>query len=232
MSSVIFRQLFDPTSSTYSYILGTSLTREAIIIDPVREYIDRDLTFLGELDLRLKYIIDTHIHADHITASGLLREKTWAQIIMGKGAASAGPDRLVEHNETFEIAGLTVRALATPGHTSGCTSFYIDGKLFTGDTLLIRKTGRTDFQGGSAESLYHSIRHILYTFDDDTPVYPWHDYTGRMMSTIGEEKKYNARINALTTFEEAIATLWALRLDTPKYIATALPANQRLGLDK
>lgn len=227
----LFRQLFDENTWTYSYIVGDPITRHAVIIDPVREKVDRDLKLLTELGLTLTHILDTHIHADHITGSGVLREHTGALIVMGEGARIAAPDILMKDRDILRVGELSIRSLSTPGHTDGCTSYHIDDMVFTGDTLLIRKTGRTDFQQGSPEKLYHSIREKLYTLSDDTRVYPGHDYTGQMMSTISEEKRYNTRIKADTTLAEVTTTLEALKLDYPKYIDVALPANMRLGLD-
>ena len=230
-SNIIFRQLFDEKTWTYSYIIGDTISREAVIIDPVLDKVDRDLQLLKELDLNLIYILDTHIHADHITGSGKLREKTGAKIVMWQWASIAKPDILVADNAILNIWDITIQSLSTPGHTDGCTSYHIDDMIFTGDTLLIRKTGRTDFQQGSPEKLYHSIKDKIYTLPDDTRVYPGHDYTGQMMSTVWEEKKYNTRIKDNTTLDELTSILEALKLDYPKYIDVALPANMKLGLD-
>ena len=231
-SSLIFRQLFDEKSSTYSYIIGDTGTRQAIIIDPVRDQIDRDIRLLGELWLTLVSILDTHIHADHITGSGLLRERTGAKIAMWVWARIAQPDILLADGELLAIWDIQILTIATPGHTDGCTSYLIWDMLFSGDALLIRKTGRTDFQWGSAERLYESIQHSIYTLPDTTRIYPGHDYTGQTMSTVGEEKKYNTRIKDTTTVTEFIETMQTVRLDYPKYIDIALPANMYLGLDQ
>lgn len=231
-SSIIFRQLFDAESSTYTYIIGDITTRQAIIIDPVRDQIDRDIRLLGELWLTLVSILDTHIHADHITGSGLLRERTGAKIAMGIWARIAQPDILLADGELFAIGTIQIQSIATPWHTDGCTSFLITNMLFTGDTLLIRKTGRTDFQWGSAERLYYSIKNKIFTLPDSTILYPGHDYTGQMMSTVDEEKKYNTRIRSNTTLEEFIETMQAVKLDYPRYIDIALTANIQLGLDQ
>ena len=230
MNTLIFRQLFDEKTWTYTYIIGDNKTREAVIIDPVRDQFERDIRLLNELGLSLKYILDTHIHADHITGSGLLREKTGAKIVLGTWAAIAKPDILLADGETIAIGNTQIKALATPGHTDGCTSYLVGGMIFTGDTLLIRKTGRTDFQQGSPEKLYHSIMDTLYTLPDETLVYPGHDYTGQTVSTIGEEKEYNTRIRANTSLIELKEILENLHLPYPKYIDEALPANMKLGL--
>ncbi|MBX9809611.1 MBL fold metallo-hydrolase [Candidatus Gracilibacteria bacterium] len=230
-TNIIFRQLFDEKTWTYSYIIGDSISRNAVIIDPVLDKVDRDLGLLEELELSLVYILDTHIHADHITGSGILRQKTSAKIAMGNGASIAKPDILLNDNETLSIGDIIIQSLETPGHTNGCTSYLVDDMIFTGDTLLIRKTGRTDFQQGSAEKLYNSIKNKIYTLPDSTIIYPGHDYTGQMMSTVWEEKRYNTRIKENTSLEELKETLDAMKLDYPKYIDVALPANMKLGLD-
>lgn len=160
---MIFRQLFDEKTWTYTYILADSDTHEAIIIDPVRDQVERDMRLITELGLTLRYILDTHIHADHITGSGLLREKTGAQIVMWMGASIAQPDILLTDGEVLHLWNMEIQALATPGHTDGCTSYCVENMVFTGDALLIRKTGRTDFQWGSPEKLYHSIMTQIYT---------------------------------------------------------------------
>ncbi len=230
MNTLTFRQLFDEKTWTYTYILADTTTHEAVIIDPVRDQFERDIRLLTELGLSLKYILDTHIHADHITGSGLLREKTGAKIAMGIWAASAKPDILLDDGDVLAIGNTQIKALSTPGHTDGCTSYLVQNMLFAGDTLLIRKTGRTDFQQGSAEKLYHSIMERLYTLPDETLVYPGHDYTGQTVSTIGEEKQYNTRIRANTSLAELQEILENLHLPYPKYIDEALPANMKLGL--
>lgn len=231
MNSIIFRQLFDEKTWTYTYIVADASSKEAVIIDPVRDQVERDLRFLSELGLTLTYILDTHIHADHITGSGVLREKTGAKIALGEGAAVASPDILLRDGEILKVGNMEVKALSTPGHTDGCTSFLIGDMLFSGDVLFIRKTWRTDFQQGSPEKMYHSIKDKMYTLPDTTKVYPGHDYAGQMMSTIGEEKQYNARIKADTTLEEFTETMNALHLPAPKYLDVALPANLKLGLE-
>lgn len=231
MSHIIFRQLFDEKTWTYTYILGDVQTRQAAIIDPVRDQVERDLRLLSELGLTLTHILDTHIHADHITGSWILREKTGAKIALGEWAKIANPDILLADNEILKIGNLEIQALSTPGHTDGCTSFLVGDMLFSGDVLFIRKTWRTDFQQGSPEKMYHSIMNKMYTLPDATKIYPWHDYVGQMMSTIWEEKKYNTRIQSDTSLEEFTETMNALHLPPPKYLDIALPANLRLGLE-
>ena len=229
-SNIIFRQLFDEKTWTYSYIIGDISSKKAIIIDPVIDKVDRDMKLLQELDLSLTYIFDTHIHADHVTGSGMLRTKTGAKIAMGIWASVAKPDILLKDNDILSIGEIQITTLETPGHTDGCLSFLIDDMVFTGDALLIRKTGRTDFQQGSPEKLFHSIKEKIYTLPESTKIYPGHDYTGQMMSTVVEEKRYNTRIKSDTKVEELEETLHSLKLDYPKYIDIALPANMKLGL--
>lgn len=230
MNHIIFRQLFDEKTWTYTYVIGDGTTREAVIIDPVRDQVERDMRLLSELGLTLTYVLDTHIHADHITGSGILREKTGAKIALGEGARVANPDILLADGEVIKVGDIEVKALSTPGHTDGCTSFLIENMLFTGDVLFVRKTGRTDFQQGSPEKMYHSIMDKMYTLPDTTRVYPGHDYAGHMMSTIGEEKQFNTRIRTETTLEEFSDTMNTLHLPAPKYLDVALPANLRLGI--
>jgi len=228
--SLIFRQLFDEKTWTYTYLLGDSATGEACIIDPVLEKADRDLQLVRELGLRLTHVFDTHIHADHVTGSGLLRERTGALIAMSRAAAIAKPDILLEDGQSVSVGNISVKTILTPGHTDGCASFVVDDMAFTGDALLIRKTGRTDFQGGSAAQLYDSIHEKLYALPDSTRVFPGHDYAGLEMSTIGEEKRYNTRITSRTTQDEFVQAMAELKLEYPKYIDIALPANRKLGM--
>ncbi|MBP6981522.1 MBL fold metallo-hydrolase [Candidatus Gracilibacteria bacterium] len=229
-SNIIFRQLLDEKTWTYSYIIGDLSSKQAVIIDPVSDKVDRDMKLLQELNLSLTYILDTHIHADHVTGSGTLRAKTGAKIAMGIGAHIAKPDILLKDNDVLSIGEIQITTRETPGHTDGCISFLIDDMVFTGDALLIRKTGRTDFQQGSPEKLFHSIKEKIYTLPESTKIYPGHDYTGQIMSTVAEEKQYNTRIKADTKVEELKEILDALKLDYPKYIDIALPANMKLGL--
>ncbi len=229
-TSYIFRQLFDVTTSTYSYIIGDPLSRSALIIDPVYDHIDRDLRILSELDLHLTHIFDTHIHADHVTGSGTLRDRTGAQIVMWAGAHISWVDITLNHGSTLQMGGIEIEALATPGHTDGCTTYKVGTMLFTWDTLLIRKTGRTDFQWWSPEKLYHSIREHIYTLTDETLIYPGHDYQWLTVTTVWEEKNYNIRINMNTSLEIFTDTMNKLDLPYPKYIDMALPANRRLWI--
>ncbi|MEZ4846639.1 MAG: MBL fold metallo-hydrolase [Bdellovibrionota bacterium] len=227
---MIFRQLFDLASSTYTYILADSDGKEGVIIDPVMENVDRDFQILQELGIQLKWILDTHVHADHITAAAALKEKTGAKIGLGAGANVACADRLFQENEEISFGDYQLKVIATPGHTDSCTSYYLKGYcVFTGDTLLIRGCGRTDFQQGSSERLFQNVREKLFTLPDETLVYPAHDYKGRMASSIGEEKQFNPRLKLSNTKEQFIEIMKNLKLDYPKQIDRALPANLKCG---
>ncbi len=229
-TNLIFRQLFDEVTWTYTYIIGDINSKQALIIDPVKEKVDRDLQLISELWLNLTHIFDTHIHADHVTWSWLIREKIWAKIVLWKWASIANPDIIAEDCITMKVGDINIKIIPTPGHTEGCSSFLVEDMLFTGDTLLIRKTGRTDFQQWSAEKMFNSIKNKLYQLPDETKVYPWHDYMWYTMSTIWEEKKYNTRIKEDTTLENFTETMKNLKLDYPKYIEVAIPANMKLGM--
>lgn len=225
---LIFQQLFEKTSSTYTYIIADAKTHEGIIIDPVFDTIERDYALLQELGITLRYILDTHIHADHITGSGSLANRTGALIAMS-AEAGADIDMPLSDGQILQCGGFQIKALATPGHTNDSMCYYIGDKVFTGDTLLIRGNGRTDFQNGSSEQLYDSIINKLYSLPDDTLVYSGHDYNGVTSSTIGMEKKYNKRITQDTTKEQFIHTMSMLRLDLPKKLDVAVPANLKCG---
>ncbi|WP_240451266.1 MBL fold metallo-hydrolase [Wenzhouxiangella sp. XN201] len=227
---MIFRQFFEKESSTYTYLLGDVSSREAILIDGVRETMERDLQFIRELGLELKYLVETHIHADHITSSGLIREKTGAKIVIGSGSALETADRLLEDGEEIAFGEQTLKAIATPGHTDGCTSYYCPPYVFTGDALLIRGCGRVDFQQGSSQKLFHSVREKLFKLPDETLICPCHDYKGRTRSSIGEEKQHNPRLGLDKSFEEFDEIMKNLNLPRPKKIDEAVPANMQSGL--
>ena len=226
-----FRQLFEKESSSYTYLLADSESLESIIIDPVVTTLDRDLLLLEELGLKLLYSLETHIHADHITSSGMLRKKLGCQIVLGKATGVAGADVYVEDGDRLSFGRFSLEALATPGHTLGCTSFYGEGRIFTGDTLLIRGCGRTDFQEGSSESLYHSVREKLFRLPEDTLVYPAHDYQGRTCSSLKEEKQFNIRLRDGISQEKFSRIMGNLNLAPPQHLKVAVPANQKLGLN-
>jgi len=224
---MLFRQLFDQDTWTYTYLLADENTREAMIIDPVDTQIERDIKLIEELGLKLVYGFDTHVHADHITSLGQLRDRLGCQTgVSVHGEVSCATIQLHE-GDSFSFGRYRIRVLETPGHTNGCLSFVCEGMVFTGDSLFIRGCGRTDFQQGSAESLYNSITGKLYELPDETLVYPGHDYRGMTVSTIGEEKRLNPR---LTLGREGfIEFMNALDLPDPKRIHEAVPANLACG---
>lgn len=228
---MIFRQLFDSTSSTFTYLLADADSRQALLIDPVFGQVSRDLALLDELDLTLHLVVDTHAHADHITAAWLLKQKTGCQIASSATIGAQHVDIALSDGQTFGVQGVTLTAMATPGHTDGCMSFVTAdrSKVFTGDTLLIRGCGRSDFQQGSAVTLYHSITQMLFALPDECVVLPAHDYQGRTVSTIAEEKAFNARVGADANETDFVEYMQAMRLPHPKLIDEAVPANLRSG---
>ncbi|MDX2507808.1 MAG: MBL fold metallo-hydrolase [Gammaproteobacteria bacterium] len=224
------RQLFDPQSSTYSYLLWDASTGEAALIDSVKEQVQRDTQIIRELGLDLRYLLETHIHADHITGAGELRKRFNARAMVHKSSDSKCADQLLEEGNSLVLGSENIKVLYTPGHTNTDISFLIDGAVFTGDTLLIRGSGRTDFQSGNASEAYDSITGKLFTLPDSTIVYPGHDYEGRTVSTIGEEKKYNPRLGEGKTREEYIEIMDNMDLPKPKMIDKAVPGNMECGL--
>lgn len=226
------QQLFDEESSTYTYLLIDPETREAILIDPVDKQVDRDLKVCDEAKVKLIYGVNTHAHADHITGTGILKTKVpnFQSVIALSSQAKA--DKHVQHGDQIHFGTRYISVRATPGHTDGCVSYLTDdGKsVFTGDALLIMGCGRTDFQGGSAEKLYESVHSQLFTLPDETIVYPAHDYKGRTSSTIGDEKTKNPRLGGGNTKEEFVEIMHNLKLDQPKMIDIAVPANLRCGV--
>lgn len=224
---MIFRQLFDSESSTYTYLIGDEATRHAVLIDPVFEQAERDLKLVAELDLTLTHVFDTHVHADHVTASGVLRERTKATVVGGVGGARCA-DIHVHHGEEVRVGDLVFRGLATPGHTDDSVSYLLGDRVFTGDALLIRGNGRTDFQNGNARQLYDSLTRVLFALPDSTLVYPGHDYLGRTVTSIAEEKQYNPRV-AGRSEEEFIHIMENLHLPKPRKIDISVPANSACG---
>lgn len=228
-NDTIFFQLFEHESSTFTYIIADKKTKDAAIIDPVIETFERDSKFLNDLGLNLRYILDTHVHADHITAANELRKTTNAKTAVSSGAGVQCVDINLEDGQELLLGDKTIRAIATPGHTDSCMSFYFDGKVFTGDTLLIRGCGRTDFQQGSNEKLFHSVREKLFQLPDDTVVYPAHDYRGFTSSTIALEKQFNPRLKLTNSFDDFKKIMDELKLQYPKKIDVSLPANKMCG---
>lgn len=226
---MIFRQLFDYDTWTYTYLLGDETSREAVLIDSVHEQAERDIRLIQELGLDLKYLMETHVHADHITGVSALRKAfPGAKSIVSKFGGAACADILTDDGDSFHIGEREIRVLATPGHTIGCISLVTEGMVFTGDALFIRGCGRTDFQQGDAGKLYDSITEKLFTLPDRTLVYPGHNYAGHTVSTIGEEKRFNPRL-AGKSREEFVEIMNHLNLPHPKKIAESVPANLKCG---
>ncbi|PNG25667.1 MBL fold metallo-hydrolase [Methylocella silvestris] len=226
---MIFRQLFDHVSGTYTYLLASRPGGEALIIDPVLEKVDRYLQLVDELDVKLVKAVDTHLHADHVTGLGALRDRTHCVTVMGEQTKADVVSMRVAEGDRIDIEGLSLDVLFTPGHTDDSYSFLLEGRVFTGDTLLIRGTGRTDFQNGDPRAQYHSIFDRLLKLPDETLVYPAHDYKGDTVSTIGEERLFNPRLK-VRSVDEYVDLMNNLNLPNPKMMDVAVPANMRVGL--
>ncbi len=224
-------QLFDPATSTYSYLLWDQKTKQAALIDSVKEQVARDINFIKQLGLTLKYTMETHIHADHVTGSGLLRDEFKSQAAVHKNSQSDCADILLSDGDTLTLGDEVIKTIYTPGHTDTDVSFRIDGAVFTGDALLINGCGRTDFQSGDAKTLYHSITDKLFKLDDKTIVYPGHDYNGFTASSIGHEKAFNHRLGNNKSEADFVAIMDSLILDPPARIDVAVPGNLQCGLD-
>ncbi len=228
-SDLIFFQLFESESSTYTYLVGDGLSREAALIDPVIETLERDLQLIKEVGVKLKFTLETHIHADHITGASGIRQRTQAQIGVSRHSGVTCADILLEDGQELSLGAKKIKIFETPGHTNTCVSFLFEGLLFTGDALLIRGTGRTDFQQGSAETLYESIHQKLFQLPEETKIYPGHDYKGQTSSTIGLEKKFNPRLGQGKSKDEFKKIMAELKLAQPKKIHEAVPANMVCG---
>ena len=225
---MLFRQLFDKSSSTYTYLIASAKGREALIIDPVLENIEQYIKLLNELDLKLVKVIDTHIHADHITAASKLKNKTNCTTIMGEHTPSDTVEIKVKNDDIICVDKLKIKVIYTPGHTKDSYSFLMDDCLFSGDTLLINGTGRTDFQGGNSEDSYNSIFNRLLKLPEETLLYPAHDYNGQTVSTIGKEKKFNPRLQ-VNSINEYIDIMNNLNLSKPKLMDINIANNIKLG---
>src|ERR1700722_232764 len=228
---MIFRQLFDSVSGTYTYLLASRSGGEALIIDPVLEKVDRYLQLVRELDLKLVKAVDTHLHADHITGLGALRDRTRCVTVMGEQTKADVVSMRVAEGDRIEIEGVRLDVLFTPGHTDDSYSFLMADRVFTGNTLLIRGTGRTDFQNGDPRAQYDSIFHKLLKLPDATLGFPAHDYKGDTVSTIGEEKAFNPRLK-VNSIDEYAALMNSLNLPNPKMMDVAVPANMQVGLQQ
>ena len=225
---MIFKQVFDQKSSTYTYLIASAKGREAVIIDPVIENVEKYISLLQELDLKLVKVIDTHIHADHITGASKLKKVTNCSTIMGEHTPADAVEIKVKDGEKVKIDQLEIKAIYTPGHTSDSYSFLMDKYLFSGDTLLINGTGRTDFQNGNSEDAYNSLFNKLLKLPDDTLLYPGHDYNGRIVSTIGNEKKLNPRLQ-VNSADEYAEIMSKLNLSKPELMDSNIQSNIRLG---
>ena len=230
---MLLRQLFDLETNTYTYLIADTLTKQAVLVDPVLEQLERDLRLIQELGLSLVYCLETHIHADHITGAGKLRQISGCKGIVPEKASVACADRYIKDGEVLQLGEVKIEAIATPGHTDSHVAYLVNGELvLTGDALFIRGCGRTDFQSGDAGTLYDSVTQRLFSLPDKTLVYPGHDYRGNTVSTIGEEKQFNPRFNrgeSLISRNSFIELMDNLNLPNPKKILEAVPANQNCG---
>lgn len=226
---MLFKQLFDEASSTYTYLLADDSNKEAVFIDPVISHVDTYLELLGKHGLTLKYSLETHVHADHITGSGVLKQRIQATTGVGLKCGATKADLQLIDGDVLNFGNHTIQVIATPGHTPGSLSFLCGDRLFTGDSLLINGCGRTDFQGGDAGDLYDAITHKVFTLPDETLVYPGHDYQGRHVSCIAQEKSINPRL-ANKSRDEFIDIMNNLNLPKPKLIDQAVPANRLCGI--
>lgn len=228
---LVFRQLFDATSSTYTYLLGDDVAGEALLIDPVYEQVRRDAALLRELGLRLVATLDTHVHADHVTGAWLLKQRLGSRILLSQAAGAHEADRLLVHGDRVAFGTRHLQVRATPGHTAGCLSFVLDDErmAFTGDALLIRGCGRTDFQQGSAGQLYRSVREQILSLPPDCLLYPGHDYRGLTVTSVAEERRYNPRLGGDASLADFEGYMRNLGLPHPKQMQVAVPANLRCG---
>ena len=229
---LIFRQLFDPETSSYTYLLADEQSRETVLIDPVLEQVERDSTLLRELELRLLYTLETHVHADHVTGSGRLREACGSRVAVAADAGVKNADLELADGDRLRFGSCELEARLTPGHTAGCTTYVCAaaGMAFTGDALLIRGCGRTDFQEGDSGTLYRSVREQIFSLPSDTLLYPSHDYKGRTVTTVAEEQSFNPRLGLERSEAEFVAIMEGLQLAYPKRMDVAVPANLESGL--
>jgi glyoxylase-like metal-dependent hydrolase (beta-lactamase superfamily II)/rhodanese-related sulfurtransferase len=228
---MIFRQLFDPQSSTYTYLIADEKSREAVLIDPVFEQARRDAALIEELGLKLKYTLETHVHADHVTGAWLHKQKLGSKIATAAASGADGADLYLQPGDKVPFGARYLAARATPGHTGGCTTYVLDDRsmAFTGDTLFIRGCGRTDFQGGDARGLFRSVREQIFSLPDDCLIYPGHDYRGLTVTSVGEEKRHNPRLAESIGENDFVGYMTNLGLAHPKQMDIAVPANLKCG---
>jgi sulfur dioxygenase len=226
---MIFKQFFEPETSTFTYLLGCEESGQAVLIDTVESQIESYLKVLHEQGLKLIYTLETHVHADHVTGADSLRKKLGSKSVVHRDAGAMCGDLLVTDGIHIKVGSMDIEVRHTPGHTNGCVSYFVRDRIFTGDSLLIGGCGRTDFQMGSAAQLYDSIHQQIFSLPDDTLIYPGHDYNGNTVSTVGKEKATNKRLGQAKTKEEFIEIMNNLKLAYPKYIDVAVPANQACG---
>jgi glyoxylase-like metal-dependent hydrolase (beta-lactamase superfamily II)/rhodanese-related sulfurtransferase len=228
---MIFRQLFDPQSSTYSYLLADAATREAVLIDPVFEQAQRDAALIAELDLKLGWVLETHVHADHVTGAWVLKQKLGSRIALSRLSGAKGADRLLAQGDRLSFGARNLEVRATPGHTDGCMTYVLDDQsmAFTGDAVLIRGCGRTDFQQGDARRLFRAVREQVFALPLDCLLYPAHDYRGLTASSVGEERRYSPRLGDHVLEDDFVGYMRNLGLPHPKQIDVAVPANLRCG---
>jgi glyoxylase-like metal-dependent hydrolase (beta-lactamase superfamily II)/rhodanese-related sulfurtransferase len=228
---MLFRQLFDPQSATYSYLLADSATRDAVLIDPVYEQVRRDSALLDELGVKLVFTLETHVHADHVTGAWMLRHRHGSRIALAAASGAEGADRLLQSGDRVDFGKRYLSVRETPGHTAGCLTYVLDSEdmAFTGDCLLIRGCGRTDFQGGDAGQLYTSVHTQIFTLPDDCLLYPGHDYRGLTVTSVGEEKAFNPRLGGQLSQSDFVGYMQNLGLDHPKKMDVAVPANLKCG---
>jgi glyoxylase-like metal-dependent hydrolase (beta-lactamase superfamily II)/rhodanese-related sulfurtransferase len=231
MPRMVFRQLFDPQSSTYTYLLADPATREAVLIDPVFEQARRDIALVEELGLRLKWTLETHVHADHVTGAWLLKEKLGSRIALSENSGAERADLYLKSTDCVSFGKRHLEVRPTPGHTSGCTTYVLDDRsmAFTGDALLIRGCGRTDFQQGDARTLFKSVRGQIFSLPDECLLYPGHDYRGLTSTSVGEEKLYNPRLAEAILEQDFVGYMTHLGLPHPKQMDVAVPANLKCG---
>ena len=229
MAKINMRQYFDYESCAYTYLLFDPYNKKSVIIDPVLEQFERDMEMVKKLNLELIGILETHVHADHITGAFTIRKKTGTPIYYGSESGVQGADFMLNDGDCIHVGQFEIKTIHTPGHTKGCVSYYTCGMLFTGDTLFIGGTGRTDFQDGDPGTLYDSVTKKLFQYPEDTKVYPAHDYSGAMLTTIGEEKKWNPNVGDSVEKESFVEAENQKNRPYPKHIDTAVPANMHCG---